>query len=235
MQQLETVISKLQNSFKDLYFNEKKHLYTVADKILPSVTGLVKYHAPMFDEHAKSESTAKRTGVSQEQVLQEWKDKRDSAAIHGTAVHTYAEKLLDDLTIKPKNNQQRAVREFLLHNLNSKYELLAAEIKMYSPTYGYAGTCDLLMWDIEKECVVLFDYKTNIQLDDQYGNLLHPFPYLPNTNFNKYQIQLSYYQLMLEEAGIEVQERYIIWLKKDGEYEIRSCTDFTQILKTYLT
>lgn len=235
MQQLETVISKLQNSFKDLYFNEEKHLYTVSDTLLPSVTGMVKQHEVEFNEDTKSASVALKRGISKEQVLQEWKDKRDTAASHGTAVHLYAEKLLKDITIKPKNNQQRAVRQFLLHNLNSKYELLCAELKMYSPIYSYAGTCDLLMWDIEKNCAVLFDYKTNIQLDDQYGNLLHPFPYLGNTNFNKYQIQLSYYQLMLEEVGIEVKERYIVWLKKDGKYEIRSCTDFTQILKTYLT
>jgi ATP-dependent exoDNAse (exonuclease V) beta subunit len=105
---------------------------------------------------------------------------------------------------------------------------------MYSEKYNYAGTCDLLMWDNLKDHAIIMDYKTNEELDKQFGFLLEPFSYSANTAFNKYQIQLSYYQLILEEINIKVEERFIIWLKHDGTYEVRQCFDFTNVLKDYL-
>ena len=39
---------------------------------------------------------------------------------------------------------------------------------------------------------------------------------------------------MLEEAGLEVEERWVIWLMRDGNYEIRKTKDFTKELIDYM-
>ena len=61
-----------------------------------------------------------------------------------------------------------------------------------------------------------------------------PFEHLEQNNFNKYQFQLSYYQIILEQTGYDVSNRVIVWLKRDGEYEIHSTTDYTKELRKCL-
>ena len=58
-----------------------------------------------------------------------------------------------------------------------------------------------------------------------------PFSNLLDSPYNHYQLQLSLYQLLLEEVGFEVENRHIVWLLPDGEYKIYQTRDFTSILK----
>ena len=47
-----------------------------------------------------------------------------------------------------------------------------------------------------------------------------PFNNLLDSPFDKYNIQLSMYQILFELTGYEVENRFIIWLKPNAEYEI---------------
>jgi hypothetical protein len=229
------VIDTISDSFSKLFFQEDKHIYTVNEKVLPSVSALVKSHCETFDELYWAEKEQQKGKESLQQILERWETKRNVAASNGTSVHVYAEKWWQNKNSIPQTNQQKAVKDFLENLTESgRYTLVSTELQMYSEKYKYAGTCDLLMWDNLNDTAVILDYKTNENLDKQYGFLLEPFSYSANTSFNKYQIQLSYYQLILEEIDIEVKERFIVWLKHDGTYEVRPCFDFTNVLKEYL-
>lgn len=88
-----------------------------------------------------------------------WAD-RDSAALKGTQVHSLAEKLQaganpDDLDQKYAG-QAKACAAFLS---DFNVEPLYSEVPLFSRTYRYAGTADLI-GRINGQCVVL-DYKTN--------------------------------------------------------------------------
>ena len=235
MLNLNDVQFKLQNAFLDLEFEEGRHLYKVKNKLLTSTTGMIKQHTPDFNEKEAAGNTARKLQVKTSEILLEWKYKREKAAHQGTKVHLFAENYIVDNELVPTCRQEEAVKKFIHENiLSGKYTVLTTELKMYSEKYGYAGTSDLLLWDNELEEIVIADYKTNYDLDKQYGYLLEPFSYTPNTPYCKYQIQLSYYQILLEEIELYAKQRLIIWLKTDGTYELRNCNDFTTILKDYL-
>lgn len=229
------VQSKIQNAFLDLEFEEGRHLYKVKNKLLTSTTAMIKQHTPEFNEKEVAGNVARKLQVKTNEVLLEWKNKREKAAYQGTKVHLFAENYIVNNELVPTCRQEEAVKKFIHENiLSGKYTVLTTELKMYSEKYGYAGTSDLLLWDNELEEIVIADYKTNYDLDKQYGYLLEPFSYTPNTPYCKYQIQLSYYQILLEEIQLYAKQRVIIWLKTDGTYELRNCNDFTTILKDYL-
>lgn len=229
------VQSKIQNAFLDLEFEEGRHLYKVKNKLLTSTTAMIKQHTPEFNEKEVAGNVARKLQVKTNEVLLEWKNKREKAAYQGTKVHLFAENYIVDNELVPSCRQEEAVKKFIHENiLSGKYTVLITELKMYSEKYGYAGTSDLLLWDNKLEEIVIADYKTNYDLDKQYGYLLEPFSYTPNTPYCKYQIQLSYYQILLEEIQLYAKQRVIIWLKTDGTYELRNCNDFTTILKDYL-
>jgi len=230
---IENIQAQLVETFKDLSFEPERHIYRANNRTMISVSSMVKKHTEPFDEMYWAERIAKKRKISVEEILKEWDDKRNIAAENGTNAHLFAETWWTEPKIEPETLQQEALKKFLEYCI-SKYDLIFTELQMYSKKYKYAGTCDLLLWDKENNHVVLMDYKTNFELDKQYDYLLEPFNYLANTQFNKYQLQLSYYQILLEEAGIEVKERYVVWVRHDGEYELRPCTDFSSILKTFL-
>ena len=235
MLNLNDVQFKLQNAFLDLEFEEGRHLYKVKNKLLTSTTAMIKQHTPDFHEKEVAGNVARKLQVKTNEVLLEWKNKREKAAHQGTRVHLFAENYIVDNELVPTCEQEEAVKKFIHENiLSGKYTVLTTELKMYSEKYEYAGTSDLLLWDNELEEIVIADYKTNYDLDKQYGYLLEPFSYTPNTPYCKYQIQLSYYQILLEEIELYAKQRLIIWLKTDGTYELRNCNDFATILKDYL-
>ena len=233
MTTIKNIQEQLIEAFKELSFEPERHIYRANNRTMISVSSMVKKHTEPFDEMYWAERIAKKRKISVEEILKEWDDKRNTAAENGTNAHLFAEVWWTEPEIEPETLQQEALKKFLEYCI-SKYDLIFTELQMYSKKYKYAGTCDLLLWDKENNHVVLMDYKTNFELDKQYDYLLEPFNYLANTQFNKYQLQLSYYQILLEEAGIEVKERYVVWVRHDGEYELRPCADFSSILKTFL-
>ena len=83
------------------------------------------------------------------------------------------------------------------------------------------------------------DYKTNADLYNAYSRekhimLLPPFEDLYQESLGIYTIQLSLYALMLEDIGLHIIDRILIWLKDDGTYERISTKDLTNQLREVL-
>ena len=69
--------------------------------------------------------------------------------------------------------------------------------------------------------MVIFDYKTN---EDLYKNfkqqkLLWPFNDMLDMSESYYTLQLSLYAIPLQNIGMDVVARRLIWVKPDGTYE----------------
>lgn len=109
---------------------------------------------------------------------------------------------------------------------------------------NYAGTFDILYYfkhptDNSKSGLVILDFKTNSELYSQYNidknkMLLAPFDDMVNQNLSIYTLQLSAYQIPLEDIGLKVLGRRIIWLKPDGTYEKIPVPDVTKTLREVL-
>ena len=64
--------------------------------------------------------------------------------------------------------------------------------------------------------------------------LLPPFGNLYEEDYGLYVIQLNLYALMLEDIGLPVIARKIVWLKDDGTYDIIDTPCISDVLRECL-
>lgn len=227
---------QLEEFFKDVSFTESNHQYNIGDyKLKLSVSGVVGKFKNTFDASVVSHYTAIKEGISQEEVLKNWDDIREEACSRGNRVHIFGELYAKNRNLIPSCNQEKAVVKFW-NDLPEHIVLVQCELVMFHREKLFGGTADIIAFNTETKTFVILDYKTNKDLFKNHnGQMLNGvFSDLLDTPFNHYQIQLSLYQILLEQAGIKVSSRKLIWLRKDGEYELFDTEDYTKKLKLYL-
>ena len=147
-----------------------------------------------------------------------------------------------------QDSVQAYLREF---NADGRYHLVLNEARIYSGKNSDAsrnlsqqvcGTFDMLYYydgggKQEKAGFVIFDYKTNKCLESEFNlrfgkYLQEPFDDLVEQDLSLYTIQLSLYALMLEDIGLKVIDRKLIWLREDGTFEKKTVPDVTEKLRT---
>lgn len=233
---MENTITDIKDYFKDLVFNEEKHIYTVEGRQLPSVSKLIEKFTIKFDEHTVSLEVSERTGATQAEILAEWEATRIEACDRGHRVHLFGELYPFNRSLKPTCKQEEAVVKFW-DSLPEHIVPVFVEIRMYHKILGFAGTSDILLYDKIRETFIIADYKTNKDLFKNFKKktLLYPFNHLLDSPFNKYQIQLSLYQILFEQTGHKVSSRKIIWLLKTGDFLLYDTDDLTKPLTKYLS
>ena len=151
--------------------------------------------------------------------------------------------------LAPIHPKEEAVESFL-NELPPSYHLVLNETKVYSgknPDSSknlkeqICGTFDMLYWfdgdgDETKAGFVIMDYKTNASLHNEYNRkygrmLLPPFDNIVEEDYGLYVIQLNLYALMLEDIGLPVIARKIVWLKEDGTYETVKTPRISDLLR----
>lgn len=149
--------------------------------------------------------------------------------------------------LAPIHPKEEAVVKFM-DAMPDNLHLVLNETKVYSGKNPIqernikeliCGTFDMLYYDSDKNGFVILDYKTNANLYSEYNRkyrktLLPPFQDTIEEDLGLYTIQLSLYSLMLEDVGINVIDRRIVWLTNDGDYEIISVPDVSEKLRKVL-
>lgn len=149
--------------------------------------------------------------------------------------------------LAPIHPKEEAVVKFM-NAMPDNLHLVLNETKVYSGKNPIqernikeliCGTFDMLYYDSDKNGFVILDYKTNANLYSEYNRkyrktLLPPFQDTIEEDLGLYTIQLSLYSLMLEDVGINVIDRRIVWLTNDGDYEIISVPDVSEKLRKVL-
>ena len=231
---------KIQEYFKDLQFKADTHTYEVGGKPLTSVSKTIHKYVEKVDFDMIAGFVAKKrtrdTGIytTKEQILAEWEAKKVNSCNQGTKSHDFGENYTG--LQEPTNGFERAIVNFW-DNIPEHIEPFLFELKMYSTTLGLAGTSDIILYNNKTGKFIIADYKTNEDLFKNFKGkkLLPPFDNMLENSYNKYQLQLSMYQLLFEQCGFEVESRRIIWLKPDGTYENYKTEDLTQDLLVELT
>lgn len=154
----------------------------------------------------------------------------------------------EDGYLIPYGNKQKAIAKYYegLNMVQGFYPIMP-EAKIYidsdSNPYGIkkdiSGTFDALFGYFGKDGKIklsIRDWKTNKTLENDYNRgknitLLEPF----NDKFidepkSIYTIQLSLYQLGIQQLGFEICDRKLLWLTDDGEYHKIDVTDVSQLL-----
>ena len=231
--ELNKLRDELRGFFTGLEFNEEYHSYTKDGIPLTPVTNYIKTYVRPFDRLNIAKHTAKKRGISIEEVLAEWDKKRDDSCTLGNQIHKFAETY--EKGNIPSIPQEEAVIKFFA-DLPDFILPVFSEFKIYSVFYKLAGTMDKLLYNSLTKNFIIVDYKTNGDIEKNFKGqrLLAPFNNLLDTPFNHYQLQLSLYQLIFELTGHKVERRRIVWFREDGMYQIMDTSDYTQILKKFL-
>lgn len=238
MQTIEELRSTLKSKFNNLIFDEASHTYVIENQNLLSVTTSLKDFSKPFDEFSMAELVAQKYNKENPTkpprnalwYRKYWKLKREEASAKGTRVHQYAEQYPN--FTESTCEQERGVLEWF-NNLNTDiYEVVFMEFRLYCKTIKRAGTLDLLLYNKLTGKLVIADWKTNnTSLLQVYNKtkLKKPFTKLYDTSLNKYSLQLSLYQLMIENnTEFKVEDRWIIWLKDENYLVLDEGKDATK-------
>lgn len=214
-----------------------------------------------FETEIEAEKYAIKHGMTKEYWMNQWKYKSLKATTLGTQVHLYGEcysyvknnvpdlipdefkyRYIEDKNwLIPIHPKEEAAKKFWDEFPENLWWVLS-ETKVY--TNKYAGTFDLLGYykhptDDSKSGLIILDFKTNVSLTNDYSRnknkmLLEPFSDLWDENQSLYTLQLSAYQIPLEDMGLKVIARRLIHLKDDGNYELVPIEDKTKELRNTL-
>lgn len=222
------------NFFRDLTFEPEAHIYHVNGvPTTGSVTDRIKRYYNPFDAKKKSLEISLRDDIPQEEVLASWNNAGEIARIKGNKAHLFGELYPFNRNLRPQSQYDVAIMKFW-NDLPEYVIPVLTEARMYHLKYLYAGTADIILYNTETQKFIIGDYKTNKDLFKNFAGekMLSPFNNLLNCPFNHYQLQLSYYQLLLQQIeNVEVSYRRIVWLLPNGEYRLFDTEDYTEILK----
>jgi hypothetical protein len=224
--QIKKIKDLINQTFNKIIFDEENHKYYVDGIELTSATTSLKNFSEEFDTERMAELSAQKYNKNNpnkpkktaEWFKREWRKKQKEAATRGTRVHLYAEQYPN--FVEPICNQERGIEEWF-NTLDKKYIILFSELRMYDLNIKKAGTADLLLLNTETGKLIIADWKTNnTNILQTYAKkkMKAPFDKLLDNSYNKYCLQLSLYQLMIESnTPFEVEDRWLVWLK-EGDY-----------------
>lgn len=228
--EIEELKTKIRNAFSNIRFEEDTHTYIYDGYIMESSSAyrsqFEEEFKTYFSAESKYKSNAKQnpnTKRNAEYYRKRWDLIAKEASTMGKRVHLFAETFPD--FDEPSCIKEEGVVEFF-NNLDSKYVLLFQELVMFDTEFYKAGTADLIFLNKETGNIVIGDWKSNNKsIFENYAKkkLKGNFKNYRSTAYNKYSIQLSHYQYILEKyTGVTVEDKWVIWLsnspkKKDDK------------------
>lgn len=206
------------NKQNKLRFLKEVHKYLIDENLeLQSVTQKKSKYFP-FNVKKVARQVALRNWTVEEEIIQFWNSLRD----YGTKIHDLAQKVSENqnLSLEEKEKIKSVIKFFKDH---PQFEVILAEIPIFSRKYKMAGTIDLIVKDTNTNNLFTIDWKTSqkqIKKNDIWHMAKAPFEELPNNKFYNYSLQLSTYNLILkEEYNIQIYDSLIVRLLEDN-YEI---------------
>ena len=231
-------MTKLYDGEIELIFNEGKHTYTVNDEVIQGVTGVLgvinkpallgwvaKVGHDFLIKNLEPGKAYDEVEIAElaDDMKKAHRRHSSSAATIGTIAHNYIEGVIkyklgqhDKPPKLPANEQAlNAINAYANFAKHYEIEYHASEPKIYSKLYGYAGTLDIDATIDGKRCIC--DLKTS--------NGIYPEAFLQTA---------AYQQARQEELGIKYEERWIIRIGKDGQFETRATNLFDQDIEAFL-
>ena len=185
-------------------FDEEKHTYVCDNIYYDSVTQIIHKMFPEFNTNAVSARYAKKHGLNQQDVINEWAESNRIACEFGTKIHLYCENLMLGKEL-PKADNEKEKEYFkssdkFIASLMKSHDIVQCEQIIFSPKLRLAGTVDLIMREKSSGNLAIFDWKTNkkiLKYSDYNEFGLKFFSHLSHCNFIHYCVQLNVYRFML--------------------------------------
>jgi len=247
--------------FNRIVFLDKTHSYLIDNKPTAkySVTKLLESFKEPFDAEKWSKIKAREIGVTPKEILESWNSKSTYSKVLGTVFHTYAENYYQNKVIpydrdwvssqitEEQHTELRNTLEDLLKQFNNFYndtknhlipirnELVVGDLDKTK----ICGTIDLLCYNTKLECLELYDFKTNKEINYTHKHnkkFSSPLDHLDACELNTYSLQLGLYKKFIEDyTTLQIRNSYIVWLNKNNDnYRIISLLDLSHEVQLML-
>ena len=249
-------ITKELAKFNNIKFHDKEHKYYLNGIRTKSVTSVIGEYKHPFDKEYWSKKKADERGITQEEIIKEWKYKADFSCEKGSAFHEYVENFLtnkvfpfpehkitkaldgEENMIECKKAVEKLTKLFDKFYKDSFGRLIPvrAEVVVGDEEWGVTGMIDQLFYNEKSKKLEIWDWKTNkaINKKNKWQQFKEPLSHLDVCELNTYSLQLSFYKLIVERnTELEIGDCYIVWFNENNEtYKIMKCYDFRdEILK----
>ena len=236
------ILQRIYKAFGKYTFIEDGHYYLCNGKRVEiSTTGLIALYENEFDKETISLQKANDRGISQSEILEEWRIENLHSTIKGNLVHLYAQSLwehekfeIDYSNIPKEINLNRLKTEIdilkkqadnFYNDYKDMYELIGCEIYLGDEDYDECGATDIVFYNKYTEEIIIADFKTNKEIKREsyrHKKMLIPLHKLDDCNYSHYSLQLSAYKYKFEKnTGLKVAETFIIYFNTNVEnYEI---------------
>ncbi len=197
--------------------DEATHTYSDPEgNIYQSMSKFLEMFSKKFDREGISKASAKKAGVSQEEILAQWDKKRDDSIDHGNRFHHALERFSETTEILPTDEDiQPAIVS--INKEYCHYYRVFNEHRVWNKENKIAGTSDKkCQITSHKASIIDFgDFKTNLSKGIQFSNpynqyMLGPLSHLQDCNFVKYNLQLTGYAWMEQQlTGCKIGKLFI--------------------------
>ena len=212
--EIDVIKSKIKEVFGKYTFIEDGHYYLCNGKRVGiSTTGLIGQYENHFDSETISEQVANKRGVSQQEILEEWRIENLHSTIKGSMVHEFAQSLWEEKEYKfdYSNVPSEIDIDRLKSDINllipqainfyndykDMYELIGCEIYLGDEDFDECGATDQILYNKYTGGIAIIDYKTNKEIKREsyrHQKMLIPLQQYDDCNYIHYSIQLSGYK-----------------------------------------
>lgn len=240
---LDTLRKTILNASSQIKFNEEEHRYFYKGEECMPVSNVVDLFVPETDFDLVAQNYVKKNNILEpwQRVRQKWLLKGTCSTTNGTFVHQYGEDLNTicnyekgmiptDLPLKkwclqdeyyiPVHPKSIAIYKYFEYCLANKEIPFLAEIKLILDEHKISGTFDQLVYSLKDKGLIMRDYKTNESLTKDFKKpMKSPFQLYNDEALSHYILQQNLYSCMLNELGIKVKRKELVWLT-DEKFEL---------------
>lgn len=239
---IEDIKNKIQQTFGKYTFIEDGHYYLCNGKRVGiSTTGLISQYEQKFDSDTISQMVADKRGITQQEVLEEWRIENLHSTIKGSMIHEFAQSLwegkkykFDYSNVPPEIDLDRLKSDIeklipqainFYNDYKDMYELIGCEIYLGDEDYDECGATDQMMLNKYTSGITILDYKTNKKIEYEsyrHKKMLIPLHKFDDCNHVHYSFQLGDYKYKFEKnTKLKVEETFIVYFNVNADnYEI---------------
>lgn len=239
---INTIKNKIKEVFGKYTFIENGHYYLCNGKRVGiSTTGLIHQYTNDFDSEKISQQVANKRGVSQYEILEEWRIENLHSTIKGNFIHEFAQSLWEgkehefDYSNVPKeidierlkNDVNKLIPQAInfYNDYKDMYELIGCEVFLGDEDFDECGATDQILYNKYTGGIAIIDYKTNKEIKREsykHQKMLIPLHKYDDCNYMHYSIQLSGYKYKFEKnTELKVDETFIVYFSTSAKnYEI---------------
>ena len=247
-------IKKELKVFDVFNFEEEPHIYWWLDEngerkeAKTSMTALIHSYSQPFNAEKIAPLTAKKMGISTQEVLDMWTYANDLSKVKGTHFHAFNEymwkgteeykypkdKVIEQFgydVLEPLWPQLTKISTDFYNQYKDRLIPIGLELVVGDKELEICGSIDFLCYSKKLQSLIIIDYKSNKEIKfKSYKNekMKGVLSHLPDCNYIHYSLQLNGYQYILEKnTNLKLNnEHFLIWINENNStYEIYKTKD----------